>query len=759
MKVIKWLLTPLFLLCLPALQAQKVGLVLSGGGAKGLYHIGVIKALEENNIPIDYITGTSMGAIIGGLYAIGQTPDQMYETFTSPQVQYWTTGVIEDKYRYYFKQMRRTGAMVNIRLQPGSKKFASITNSALIPSNQLDMAFIDFFATSTVACEGDFDKLFVPFRCMASDIAGRRSVMLSSGDLGKAIRASMSIPFVYSPVVISDSTQLYDGGLFNNFPWQTMESEFHPDIIIGSKCIPSQKTLSETNVLEQLFSLTMLSTDFNLPEGHSILIERLLDDVSTMDFKKAKEVINLGYRDTMKQMKKIKKLISRRTNSLVLNEERAAFNARKPKLLFDRLQISGLNESQIHYVYNILGLKQNKDFTVDQFNEKYFKILAEGAIDSDYPTVKYDPYKERFTLNMNMRTRPSLKLMIGGNISSTALNQAYLGVEYKNIKRSSHCYWLDGYFSPFYTSANLGMRNDFYMKSPFYYETGLSFNHYNYFRSKFGYISPIYDMTYTIDNDLFATFAFGMPLARQVVSNIRINAGQEEYYYYLDPNYKENDPMDKTKFTFLGLKYEIERNSIPNAYSINGLYQSISGIAMAGDETFLPADPTQPRTDPIRRYWLGARFTREDYIKTGKKSWFTLGYLFDGVITQHQKFTNDYATALSSPSFTPTQHSKIVYMKEFRAPSFVAGGLMPSFEFIPNFYLRTGAYAFLPAYYDRVVNDVRQRLRYIFDATLVYQTPFGPASLALSKYDISRNNWFLTFNFGLAIFNTRGVFY
>ena len=101
----------------------------------------------------------------------------------------------------------------------------------------------------------------------------------------------------------------------------------------------------------------------------------------------------------------------------------------------------------------------------------------------------------------------------------------------------------------------------------------------------------------------------------------------------------------------------------------------------------------------------------------------------------------------------------MVYMKEFRAPIYAAAGIIPSFTFMPNLYLKTSAYAFLPAFYDRIVGNVRQRLRYIFDGTLVYQTPIGPASLSLSKYDTSRNNWFLTFNFGFAIWGGKGTFY
>lgn len=94
-----------FLLCTFILQAQKVGLVLSGGGAKGMTHIGIIRALEENNIPIDYITGTSMGAIIGSLYAMGYSPDDMEALLRSPDFKRWYSGKVEPKYEYYLKRI------------------------------------------------------------------------------------------------------------------------------------------------------------------------------------------------------------------------------------------------------------------------------------------------------------------------------------------------------------------------------------------------------------------------------------------------------------------------------------------------------------------------------------------------------------------------------------------------------------------------------------------------------------------------------
>ncbi|MDE7134581.1 MAG: patatin-like phospholipase family protein, partial [Rikenellaceae bacterium] len=110
--ILTWLL--LFFAISATSYAQNVGVVLSGGGAKGLYHIGVLKALEENGVPVDYITGTSMGAIIGGLYAAGYSPEQMEEIFNSPEVLAWVSGKIEDRYLYFYKKQPVTPSQINI---------------------------------------------------------------------------------------------------------------------------------------------------------------------------------------------------------------------------------------------------------------------------------------------------------------------------------------------------------------------------------------------------------------------------------------------------------------------------------------------------------------------------------------------------------------------------------------------------------------------------------------------------------------------
>ena len=233
MKRILLLLSFCFLL-LPMLHAQKVGLVLSGGGAKGMTHIGIIRALEENNIPIDYITGTSMGAIIGSLYAMGYSPDDMEALLRSEDFKRWYSGKVEPKYAYYFKKSIPTPEFFNIRFDfKDSLNVKPQLPTSMVNPIQMNLVFVELFARATAACDGDFDRLFVPFRCIASDVYNKRQIVLGKGDLGDAVRASMSFPFVFKPIEI-DSVLAYDGGIYNNFPTDVMRDDFHPDIIIGS---------------------------------------------------------------------------------------------------------------------------------------------------------------------------------------------------------------------------------------------------------------------------------------------------------------------------------------------------------------------------------------------------------------------------------------------------------------------------------------------------------------------------------------------
>lgn len=206
-------------------DGPKVGLVLSGGGAKGMAHIGVLKVLEEVGIIPDYITGTSMGAVVGGLYACGYSAAQLEEIALSAEWDVLLANktllsniAIEHKDFYGRHQLNLPLEGYSIGLPRG-----------LIEGQELNKFLTRL--TTPVHEINDFDSLPIPYRCIGADIATGEPIVLKSGFLAKAIRASMAIPSIFTPVRI-DGTLLVDGGLVHNFPVMDV-IEMGADIVIG----------------------------------------------------------------------------------------------------------------------------------------------------------------------------------------------------------------------------------------------------------------------------------------------------------------------------------------------------------------------------------------------------------------------------------------------------------------------------------------------------------------------------------------------
>lgn len=172
--------------------------------------------------------------------------------------------------------------------------------SHLISSSQIDLALAESLTPASTASGGDFDRLMVPFRCVASDLVARKPYVLKTGDLGEAVRASMAIPLAFNPIE-KDSMLLYDGGIYDNFPWKPLDETFRPDYLIGSKCTSGNTEPNAKSIMDQVWMLTMEKTDYDMPAGRSTLIERAVD-VSMLDFSQADAIIQSGYDDTMALM-------------------------------------------------------------------------------------------------------------------------------------------------------------------------------------------------------------------------------------------------------------------------------------------------------------------------------------------------------------------------------------------------------------------------------------------------------------------------
>ena len=170
-----------------------------------------------------------MGAIVGGLYSCGYTPQEMMEPILSPGFASWSTGQIDPNLIYYFLSEPQTPAFgkVNINLQRNDSTTSSIIPSSLISPLPMNFAFMDLFAAYTAQCGGDFNRLFVPFRCVTSDVTHKHKIVCSRGALSDAIRASMSFPGVFAPIKMN-GVDVYDGGIYDNFPVDVMRHFLRP---------------------------------------------------------------------------------------------------------------------------------------------------------------------------------------------------------------------------------------------------------------------------------------------------------------------------------------------------------------------------------------------------------------------------------------------------------------------------------------------------------------------------------------------------
>ena len=240
------ILSILLLLLSPAFaQRPKVGVVLCGGGAKGAAHVGVLKVLEENNIPIDYIVGTSMGAIIGGLYAIGYSAAELDSLIMAQDWNFVMSDRIPRSSRSFQRKRSQDEYILRIPFGAGDYSRLSATmqrrpEETSILSN-IPLAMVDgqniynLFTKLSVGYQDslDFSRMPIPFACVAVDVIGKKEVVFKSGRFVDAIRSSMAIPGYFSPVRIGNMV-LIDGGALNNYPVDVAR-EMGADIIIGVK--------------------------------------------------------------------------------------------------------------------------------------------------------------------------------------------------------------------------------------------------------------------------------------------------------------------------------------------------------------------------------------------------------------------------------------------------------------------------------------------------------------------------------------------
>jgi len=381
------------------LMRPKVGLVLSGGGAKGLAHIGVLKVLEDAGVVVDYISGTSMGSVIGGLYAIGYTAEQISNLNRNANWSLLLSDFIpmqnialDEKYHYkrYMIELPIQGRSIGLPL-------------GLLEGQNLG-TLLSSLTWRTIGID-HFDKYPYPFRCVGTEIIKGEIIDFSSGDLATAMRASMAIPSVFTPVVFDSLTVVVDGGVIRNFPVEELKN-LGADIIIGVYTgFKDEVSADDLNSLEKI--LTRSAASYGIYDAAAqakmvdILIAPDLKNFSAGDFGKGIEIAKQGEIAARERFDELKALADS-LNTIDFRFRPGAL--REPdSILISRVKVNELKYTDEALVYGKLGIRRNTYVTQAKLNEGIERVF--GTLYFDKLTYSFEKTESGFRLNLDAKEK------------------------------------------------------------------------------------------------------------------------------------------------------------------------------------------------------------------------------------------------------------------------------------------------------------------------------------------------------------------
>lgn len=748
-------------------SGQKVGLVLSGGGANGLAHLGVIQALEENNIPIDYITGTSSGAFVGAMYSAGYSVEEMKAFFLSDLFKSLVKGEINQEDLFYFKSEEENAAMLRI----GISKDFSLSNS--LPTNIVSPGPVDFellrlFAGASSAADYCFDSLMVPFRCVAADIESKKEYIFSDGDLGTAIRASFTYPFYLKPIEVNGKV-MFDGGLYNNFPHKLMTESFEPDFVIGVKVTSNDPAPRSDDLISQIKAMLISQTDFDLDSPGWIIEPKT--NHQTFDFKNLEEVIDSGYATAIRQIPDLKKKISREVSKAEVDYKRDYFKSKMNDLIINDIQTSGLNSGKSNYIKRSLWPKK-ANIDVKDLRRNYFRTLSDQHVETMFPALKIDRKTNLYTLHANVVKQKPITAEFGGVISNRPISTGYVGLAYKPWRRTAWQIKGNSYFGKFYNSAMGLIKGNFSTGLPIMIEGFLVFNSWNYFKSK----SFFFDEdrpSYLIQKESYGGVGIGIPVGNSSKFSVNYSYAEMNDEYYQSKNFSGEDIPDLTTLRPNSTKFSFEYNTHNRIlYPNSGLKLLITGRYSVGDEETNPGTtaPASLSKNILNHEWRDAQLLLDYYYLS--KGTVKLGIYSDNYYSDITPFSNYTASILKSPAFQPTPESNTLFLESFRAYQYTSIGHKIIVSVLNNVDFRLGGYLFLP--YKKIIKDdtglqnIEEGFNSIYsiaNTALVYNSPVGPLSIGLNYYynapEIAPEDKFpltFLFHFGYIIFNRKALY-
>ena len=447
-------------------QCPKVGVVLSGGGAKGAAHIGALKYMEEIGIPVNYVTGTSMGSIIGGLYALGYSPDEMEELISGIDWSLYIRGSIER--RFLSQRRRKIESELLLNIPYGKYTRSDEMEMSAMPLGAVEGDdLLNLFNCLSIGFQDsmNFDSMPIPFACVATDLMTGNAKILNSGEFGRAIRSSMSIPIFFSPVPWEDHL-LADGGIINNMPVDVCR-DMGADIIIGIEVASELATEPDDlrSVGRQLQQYLTIITSHGKDEHREMCSLYINPDVSgtnSMSFnaEAIAELVRRGYEAAKAHEAEFLQLKEHICGGKSIAKQKVESGYRAhalrsvDSLVIDNVEFFGLSDDENRYLGRVTSLINGRKVSLHEIEDMVHILQGTGMFHSVH--FKTKPTGEKDHYNMIVEVTPELPYRIG------------LGLRYDSEESAGlllHSSWNALKLRGFNASIDLGLKYNLWVEA------------------------------------------------------------------------------------------------------------------------------------------------------------------------------------------------------------------------------------------------------------------------------------------------------
>ena len=736
-------------------MGQGIALVLSGGGAKAYSHIGVLKALEENNIPVDYIVGNSMGSLIGGLYASGYTANEIEKLLTDPNFLKLTRENSVRSHCYYQEDERDASiAHFTFDIDRGF--------NIRVPLNVYDFQKIDYqlmlyFASAYAASGANFDSLMIPFRCIATDIDSSRLVVFKEGNIAKAVRASVTFPFYVRPISI-DGTLYFDGGMYDNFPVDIAIKEFSPDFVIGSKAVNNYESPDPDNAISLVQSMLMTKADFEIDSELGIVIESNTGDGTIFQFENVHQYIDSGYTATLRNLSDI---ISKtgKTNPNAIEIKRSSFKKSVPEIDVQRVNFVGLNSKQRIYFEKLYGSNDKYEDSED-FGDFYNCLINNENVVSVYPEVSFDSIERNYSIDLIVRKSQPFRLGVGGYISSSGVNEGFVDIGFNFLGKNAKIINVGAYFGTFYNSISAMGKIEFPGRLPLTAKVKFLLSRKNYFSNARYFFEDKFP-AYIISDENYLDISMGIPVMKTGALQVGLSNINASFQYYQDNYFSRSDTADISNFYFLSPYISVESNTMNyKEYPTSGHFIHFGYSFYPGNEKYTEGSGKAHNTEITNHIQYSTiKLQATKYFNLSSK--FSIGMDIRGGYSNKPLQSNYVSSLLMAIPYEPIPVMKSLFLENYRANIYGSAGAIIDMNIYKSLNFRVDGYYYMP--YEKILRNELNNHAYLSkpmiysyfasSASIIYRPPIGVVSASVNYFEKPGNKFGFLINLGYLIFN------